>query len=107
MEKLELEQIKREIDDRMVQYKTLLAEVKMGQVQEQTKLRLSALKHDVTFANVQRKKKLDLRVSKNVEYFCKTDISGILDGHKKIVDARSLERDQSVESRLGLHLFER
>ena len=82
-EKLELEQIKREIDDRMVEYKTLLGEVKMGQVQEGTKLRLSALKHKVTFANVQRKKKLDLRASKNVEYFCKTDITGILDGYKK------------------------
>jgi len=31
-------------------------------------------------------KKLDLRISKNVDYFRKTDISGILDGYRKNID---------------------
>ena len=86
MEKLELEQIKKEIDERMMEYTKLFTEMKMGQVPEQVKLRLSALRHDVTFANAQRKKKLDLRINKNVEYFRKTDISGILDGYRKNLD---------------------
>ncbi|UJR19527.1 hypothetical protein I4U23_022657 [Adineta vaga] len=86
MEKLELEQIKREIDDRMMEYKKLFTEMKMAQVPEQVQLKLNALRHDATFANVQRRKKLDLRVSKNVDYFRKTDISGILDGYRKSID---------------------
>jgi hypothetical protein len=86
MEKLELEQIKKEIDERMMEYTKLFTQIKMGQVPEQVKLKLSALRHDATFANAQRRKKLDLRVSKNVEYFRKTDISGILDGYRKSID---------------------
>lgn len=86
MEKLELEQIKKEIDDRMMEYKKLFTQIKMGQVPEQVQLKLNALRHDATFANVQRRKKLDLRVSKNVDYFRKTDISGILDGYRKSID---------------------
>ena len=86
MEKLELEQIKKEIDERMMEYTKLFTQIKMGQVPEQVKLKLSALRHDATFANAQRRKILDLRVSKNVEYFRKTDISGILDGYRKSID---------------------
>ncbi|CAF4372403.1 unnamed protein product, partial [Adineta steineri] len=54
----------------------------MNQVPERVKLQLSALRHDSLFANAQRKKKLDLRINKNVDYFKKTDISGILQGYK-------------------------
>ncbi|CAF1175922.1 unnamed protein product [Rotaria sordida] len=86
MEKLELEQIKKEIDERMMEYTRLFTQIKMGQVPEQVKLRLSALRHDATFANAQRRKKLDLRISKNVDYFRRTNISGILDGYKKSID---------------------
>ncbi|CAF4194371.1 unnamed protein product [Rotaria sp. Silwood2] len=86
MERLELEQIKKEIDERMMEYTQLFTQIKMGQVPEQVKLKLSALRHDATFANAQRRKKLDLRISKNVDYFRRTDISGILDGYKKSID---------------------
>lgn len=86
MEKLEVEQIKNELDERMMEYTKLFTQIRMGQVPEQVQLRLSALRHDVTFANAQRRKKLDLRVNRNVEYFRKTDISGILDGYRKGID---------------------
>ena len=86
MEKLEVEQIKKEIDDRMMEYTKLFTQIKMGQVTETLQLKLSALIHEVTFANVKRRKILDLRVNKNVDYFRKTDINGILDGYKKSID---------------------
>ncbi|CAF1290456.1 unnamed protein product [Didymodactylos carnosus] len=92
MERLEVEQIKREINDRMMEYIKIFTQIKMGQVPEQVKLKLSALRHDATFANSQRKKKLDLRVNRNVEYFQKTDISGILDGYKKNIDQQGWEK---------------
>lgn len=83
MERLEVDQIKKEINARMMEYISLFTQIKMGQVPEQVKLKLSALRHDATFSNLQRKKKLDLRVNKNVEYFKKTDIQGILEGFKR------------------------
>ena len=81
-ERLEAEQIYKEIDERMMEYRQLFTQLKMTQVPERVKLQLSALRHDPIFANTQRKKKLDLRVYKNVDYFRKTDISGILQGYK-------------------------
>ena len=81
-ERLETEQIYKEIDERMTEYRQLFTQLKMTQVPERVKLQLSALRHDPIFANTQRKKKLDLRVSKNADYFKKTDISGILQGYK-------------------------
>lgn len=85
-EKLEVEQIKKEIDDRMMEYTKLFTQIKMGQVPEQVQLKLNALRHDATFANVKRRKILELRINKNVDYFRKTDISGILDGYKASID---------------------
>ncbi|CAF1635758.1 unnamed protein product, partial [Adineta ricciae] len=82
MERLEAEQIYKEIDQRMMEYRQLFTQLKMNQVPEHVKLQLSALRHDAIFANAQRKKKLDLRINKNVDYFKKTDISGILQGYK-------------------------
>ncbi|UJR12761.1 hypothetical protein I4U23_016935 [Adineta vaga] len=81
-ERLEAEQIYKEIDQRMMEYRQLFTQLKMTQVPERVKLQLSALRHDPLFANTQRKKKLELRVYKNVDYFKKTDISGILQGYK-------------------------
>lgn len=86
MERLEVEQIKREVTTRMMEYIQLFTQIKMGQVPEQVKLKLSALRHEATFSNLARKRKLDLRVSKNVEYFKKTDITGILEGFRKGID---------------------
>jgi hypothetical protein len=85
MERLEAEQIYKEIDQRMMEYRQLFTQLKMNQVPEHVKLQLSALRHDAIFSNAQRKKKLDLRVNKNVEYFKKTDISGILQGYKNSI----------------------
>ncbi|CAF1084048.1 unnamed protein product [Adineta steineri] len=82
MERLEAEQIHQEIDQRMMEYRQIFTQLKMNQVPERVKLQLSALRHDAVFANTQRKKKLDLRVNKNADYFKKTDISGILQGYK-------------------------
>ncbi|CAF1418614.1 unnamed protein product [Rotaria sordida] len=82
MERLEAEQIYKEIDQRMMEYRQLFTQLKMSQVPERVKLQLSALRHDPIFANTQRKKKLDLRINKNAEYFKKTDIGGILQGYK-------------------------
>lgn len=98
MEKLEVEQIKKEIDERMMESTKLLTQIKMGQVPEQVKLRLSALRHDATFANAQRRKKLDLRINKNVDYFRKTDISGILDGYRKNMDQDSWNKIKEQKS---------
>jgi len=89
MEKLELEQIKKEIDERMMEYTRIFTQIRMGQVPEQVQLRLNALRHDATFANTQRRNRLELRINKNVDYFRKTDISGILDGYKKNLDQQS------------------
>jgi len=85
MEKLDVEQIKKEISDRMMEYINLFTQIKMGQVPEEVKLKLSALRHDAKFANVKRENKLKLRIHKNVEYFKKTDIKGILEGYKKSI----------------------
>ncbi|CAF1520287.1 unnamed protein product [Didymodactylos carnosus] len=82
MERLEVEQMHKEIDQRMMEYRQLFTQLKMHQVPERVKLQLSALRHDPIFADAQRKKKLDLRINKNVDYFKKTDISGILQGYK-------------------------
>jgi hypothetical protein len=98
MEKLEVEQIKKEIDERMMEYTKLFTQIKMGQVPEQVKLKLSALRHDATFANAQRRKKLDLRINKNVDYFRKTDISGILDGYRKNMDQESWNQIKEQKS---------
>ncbi|CAF1188746.1 unnamed protein product [Rotaria sp. Silwood1] len=98
MEKLELEQIKKEIDERMMEYTKLFTQIKMGQVPEQVKLKLSALRHDATFANAQRRKKLDLRISKNVDYFRRTDITGILDGYKKSIDQEGWNKIKEQKS---------
>ncbi|CAF1685219.1 unnamed protein product, partial [Adineta ricciae] len=81
-ERLEAEEIYKEIDERMMEYRQIFTQLNMAQVPERVKLQLSALRHDPIFANTQRKKKLDLRVYKNVNYFKKTDISGILQGYK-------------------------
>ncbi|CAF1589427.1 unnamed protein product [Rotaria magnacalcarata] len=98
MEKLELEQIKKEIDERMMEYTKLFTQIKMGQVPEQVKLKLSALRHDATFANAQRRKKLDLRINKNVDYFRKTDISGILEGYRKNIDQEGWNKIKEQKS---------
>eukprot|EP00742_Colponemidia_sp_Colp-10_P008962 GILJ01009736.1.p1 GENE.GILJ01009736.1~~GILJ01009736.1.p1 ORF type:complete len:1004 (-),score=155.62 GILJ01009736.1:340-2919(-) len=82
LQKMELNQIRKEVEDRMMEYIRLFTEIKMSQVNETVKLKLNALRHDVTFSNLSRKKALDLRVSKNVDYFKKTDIPGILTGFR-------------------------
>ncbi|CAF3969308.1 unnamed protein product, partial [Rotaria sp. Silwood1] len=94
MERLEAEQIYKEIDQRMMEYRQLFTQLKMNQVPERVKLQLSALRHDAIFANTQRKKKLDLRINKNAEYFKKTDISGILQGYK---DSITLDTWQKIK----------
>ena len=97
-ERLEAEQIYKEIDQRMMEYRHLFTQLKMTQVPERVKLQLSALRHDPIFANTQRKKKLDLRVNKNADYFRKTDISGILQGYKDSITSdtwRKIKEQQS------------
>ena len=91
-ERLEAEQIHKEIDQRMMEYRQLFTELKMTEVPERVKLQLSALRHDPVFANTQRKKRLDLRVNKNVDYFKKTDISGILQGYKDSITADTWQK---------------
>jgi ketosteroid isomerase-like protein len=83
----------------MMEYRQLFTQLKMTQVPERVKLQLSALRHDPIFANTQRKKKLDLRVCKNVDYFKKTDISGILQGYKDSItlDTWQKIRDQKQD----------
>jgi hypothetical protein len=90
-ERLEVEQIKSEISNRMMEYINLFTQLNMGYVPEQVKLKLSALKHDAIFSDLNRKKKLDIRVNKNVDYFRNTDISGILEGFKKDIDSETWE----------------
>lgn len=99
VERLEAEQIYKEIDHRMMEYRQLFTQLKMTQVPERVKLQLSALRHDPVFANTQRKKKLDIRVNKNVDYFKKTDISGILQGYKDSItlDTWQKIRDQKQD----------
>ncbi|CAF2121226.1 unnamed protein product [Rotaria magnacalcarata] len=91
-ERLEAEQIYKEIDQRMMEYRQLFTQLKMTQVPERVKLQLSALRHDPIFANTQRKKKLDLRVYKNVDYFKKTNISGILQGYKDSITSDTWQK---------------
>jgi hypothetical protein len=91
-ERLEAEQMYKEIDQRMMEYRQLFTQLNMTQVPERVKLQLSALRHDATFANTQRKKKLDLRVAKNVDYFKKTDISGILQGYRDSITPNTWQK---------------
>ena len=79
-DRLQVEQMKKEINERLMEYLSLFTQMKMGQVDERVKLKLNALRHTAQFANLRRKKKLEMRVNKNVEYFKKTDINGILKG---------------------------
>ncbi|GAM22359.1 hypothetical protein SAMD00019534_055340 [Acytostelium subglobosum LB1] len=96
MERLEVEQIKKEINDRMMEYIGLFTQIKMGQVPERVKLQLSALRHDAAFSNLKRKEKLSLRVNKNAEYFKKTDISGILEGYRRDMDIAGWEELKQI-----------
>ena len=97
-ERLEAEQIYKEIDQRMMEYRHLFTQLKMTQVPERVKLQLSALRHDPIFANTQRKKKLDLRVNKNADYFRKTNISGILQGYKDSITSDTWRKIQEQQS---------
>lgn len=80
-EKLAIEKMKKDINDRMREYLDLFTKIKMGQVKDEVKLRLNALKHKATFSNMDAQRRLDMRVNKNTEYFQKTDIDGILKGY--------------------------
>lgn len=80
MERMEVEQMKSDISERMMEYLNLFTQIKGGSINESVKLKLNALHHKAKFDNLHRQKKLDLRMSKNVEYFKKTDIPGILKG---------------------------
>ncbi|CAF5133801.1 unnamed protein product, partial [Rotaria sp. Silwood1] len=75
MERLEAEQIYKEIDQRMMEYRQLFTQLKMNQVPERVKLQLSALRHDAIFANTQH-------------------ISGILQGYK---DSITLDTWQKIK----------
>ena len=88
-DKLEIEQWRKEISSRMMEYLQLFTQIKMGSVPEGVKLKLNALRHAGKFSDVQRQNKLDLRVNKNVEYFKKTDIAGILDGYKRDMNSNA------------------
>lgn len=88
-EKLAIEKMKKDINDRMLDYLDLFTKIKAGQVKEEVKLRLNALKHKATFTNMDAQRKLDMRANKNTEYFQKTDINGILKGY--------LENDMTQE----------
>ena len=80
-EKLAIEKMKKDINDRMKEYLDLFTKIKMGQVKDEVKLRLNALKHKATFTNMDAQRRLDMRVNKNTEYFQKTDLDGILKGY--------------------------
>jgi hypothetical protein len=92
MEKLAVEEISTEITNRMLEYVKLYSQIKMGQIPEHVKLRLSALQHDAKFSSSQRERKLRLRVSDNSLYFQKTDIDGILMGYMKNITPQARER---------------
>ncbi len=83
LEKLQIEKIKKETEERMMEYISIFTQIKMGTVPEQIKLKLNSLRHDAKISNLNRNNKLDVRVNKNVEYFKKTDINGILKGYLK------------------------
>jgi len=95
-EKMELEQIKKDISDRMMQFLEVFTKIKGGQIDENVKLKLNSLLHKAKFDDLNRKKKLDLRVSKNVDYFKKTDISGILKGFLDNVTPVSWDEIKSI-----------
>jgi uncharacterized protein with von Willebrand factor type A (vWA) domain len=80
-QKMAVEKMKHDISSRMLEYLDLFNKIKAGQVKEEVKLRLKALKHKATFTNMNAQKKLDLRVNTNTEYFRNTDINGILKGY--------------------------
>ena len=96
-ERLDVEVIREEINTRMLEYTRLFTQIREGQIPEMVRLRLSALKHEAKFADAQRNR-LDLRVGRNVDYFVRTDIQGILDGYKRSIDKqgwRNIEEHKS------------
>jgi hypothetical protein len=80
-QKMTIEKMTHDINTRMLEYLDIFSKIKAGQVKEEVKLRLKALKHKATFTNMNAQKKLDLRVNTNIEYFQKTDINAILKGY--------------------------
>lgn len=63
--KLMLEKMKMDIQQRMLGYIEIFNQIKMGNVREEVKLRLSALKHEAKFSNMENKRKLDSRQQKH------------------------------------------
>lgn len=96
MEKMEVDQIKKDISDRMMQFLDVFTQIKGGQINENVKLKLNSLLHKAKFDDMNRKKKLDLRVSKNVDYFKKTDIPGILKGFLDCVSNDSWDEIKAI-----------
>lgn len=83
IEKLQIEKIRKEIEERMMEYISIFTQIKMGTISEQIKLKLNSLRHDAKISNLNRNNKLYVRINKNVEYFKKTDINCILKGYLK------------------------
>jgi hypothetical protein len=81
-EKMEVEQMKEDISNRMMQFLNVFTQIKGGMINEDVKLKLQSLLHKAKFDDMNRKKKMDMRVNKNAEYFKKTDIPGILKGFR-------------------------
>jgi len=81
-EKMEVEQMKEDISNRMMQFLNVFTQIKGGMINEDVKLKLQSLLHKAKFDDMNRKKKLDMRANKNAEYFKKTDIPGILKGFR-------------------------
>lgn len=89
LERMEIEQIKKEVMERMMEFLELFTEMREDEVPEKVQSRLKALRSGAVFADVGRKAKLQRRINKNTEYFVKTDINGILTEWKKNMTAES------------------
>jgi hypothetical protein len=64
--------------NRFTEWLSLFTFMKMGLVDEKTKLKLSALRNQGQMEQVRQNSKMDLRINKNAEYWQKTDVTGKL-----------------------------
>lgn len=96
-EQLEYTKFYEQLHARYMEFLDLFTQIKMGQVNESVKLKLSALRHQGQFDSVNRTARLDMRVSKNVEYFQKTDINGILTGFQKNITSSQWKEIDAIK----------
>lgn len=98
-EKMEVEQMKEDVSNRMMQFLNVFTQIKNGMINEDVKLKLQSLLHKAKFDDMNRKKKMDMRVNKNAEYFKKTNIPEILKGYRDNMTPSAWDEIRKIQNK--------